>query len=120
MKTFLTTAIYQMGIDASEVDNEVDARNAECTYTIAADFIKLSQSTASKVGGFLGKVTNTDTSGARTYEAQVVFKVMAIGDSGTVYGDKVTAKGESDVDRAAEAALRQVAQMVVNKFSLTR
>jgi hypothetical protein len=120
MKTFLTTAIYQLGVDASEISADTDTRGAGCTYTLATDFTKLTQSTASRVGGFLGKMTNTDTSGARTYEAQVVFKVMGIGDDSTVYSDKVTVKGENDADRAAEAALTQVAQMVVSKFSLTR
>ncbi|MET0753487.1 MAG: hypothetical protein ABWZ66_08945 [Pyrinomonadaceae bacterium] len=113
MQMYLVGKLTGKNVEAVGVSSEADARAANCDYVLSSDFSKLKVSTASKVGGFLGKVTNADTSGAKTYEAQVDFKLISFADGKTVLQNKASNKSESDVDRAAENVLAQEAQSIL-------
>lgn len=113
MQMYLVGKLTGGNVEAVGVSSEADARAAGCDYVLSSDFSRLKVSTASKVGGFLGKVTNTDTSGAKTYEAQVVFKLISLADGKTAFQNKAENKAENDVDRAAENVLAQEAKSVL-------
>ncbi|MBS1796876.1 MAG: hypothetical protein JSS81_23825 [Acidobacteria bacterium] len=112
LQTFLIGRLTAGKIEAVAVGTEADARAAQCDYVLSSDFSKLKQSTASKIGGIFGKVTNTDTSATRNYDAQVDFKLVPLAGGKTI-SDKAANKTEGDVDRAAEAVLALEAQQIL-------
>ncbi len=113
LQSFLIQKLTGGNIEAVAVSSESDARNASCDYVLTSDFSKLKQSTASKVGGIFGKVTNTDTSATRNYDAQVDFKLVSLTDGKTV-SNKAANKTEGNVDRAAESVLTLEAQQILS------
>ena len=73
--------IQQLGsgnIEAVPINSASDARSAGCDYILASSFSRLKQSTAGKIGGFLGKGTNTDTSQSSTWEVQIDFNLTTV------------------------------------------
>ncbi len=113
MQMYLVGKLTGGNVEAVGVTSEADARAANCDYVLSSDFSRLKVSTASKIGGFLGKVTNTDTSGAKTYEAQVDFKLISLADGKNAFQNRASNKSENDVDRAAETVLAQEAQSIL-------
>ena len=113
MQMFLVQQLTGGNIEAVAVASDADAKNADCDYVLTSDFSKLKQSTASKVGGMFGKVTGTDTSATRNYDAQVDFKLMSL-TGGKNVSSKAANKTEPDVDRAAESVLTLEAQQILS------
>jgi hypothetical protein len=113
LQSFLIGKLSEGRVEAISVGSEADARAAGCDYLLSSDFSKLKQSTSSKIGGILGKVTNTDTSAARNYDAQVDFKLISLSTGQQVIQSKAAAKTESNVDRAAEGVLAIEANAVL-------
>ncbi len=114
LQAFLVQKLTTGNVEAVAIASEDDAKNSDCDYLLTSGFSKLKQSTSSRIGGMLGKVTNTDTSASRSYEAQVDFLLVSRKDGKTVSKNKANFKGEADVDRAAENALSQEAAMVLS------
>jgi hypothetical protein len=114
LQAFLIRKLTSGNVEAVSIASEQDARSLNCDYVVTSDFSKLKQSTASKIGGVFGRVTNTDTSSSRNYEAQVDFKVISLKDGRTVSQSKANTKGESGADRAAENVLSQEAVIVLS------
>ena len=115
MQSFLIQKLTGGNIEAVAVSSESDAKSASCDYVLTSDFSKLKQSSASKIGGMFGKVTGTDTSAAKNYDAQVDFKLVALS-GGKNVANKASNKSESNVDRAAEAVLSQEASTILGQI----
>lgn len=113
MQAFLVSKLTGGNIDAVAVASDADARAASCDYILSSDFSKLKQSTASKIGGLFGKVTNTDTSASRTYEAQVDFQLTKLADGKSVLKNKASSKTENNADSAAQSVLSSEATVVL-------
>ncbi len=113
LQSFLVQKLTGGSVEAVAVNSEADAKAASCDYVLSSDFSKLKQSTASKIGGMFGKVTNTDTSSARNYDAQIEYKLVPLS-GGKAVSSKASNKSESDVDRAAEAALSQEVSAILS------
>lgn len=113
LQMFLVQKLTTGNFDAVAVRSEADARAAGCDFLLTSDLSKLKQSTASKIGGMFGKVTNTDTSAARNYDAQVDFRLTSLSNGQTVLQSKASAKSESDSGRAAQGVLAQEAAAVL-------
>lgn len=113
MQMFLVQQLTNGNVEAVPVAAESDARNANCDYVLTSDFSKLKQSAASKIGGMFGKVTGTETSAARNYDAQIDFKLVSLTGGKTV-SNKAANKTESDLDRAAESVLTLEAQQILS------
>lgn len=113
LQGFLVQKLTVGNVEAIAVSSEAGARAANCDYVLTSDISKLKQSTASKIGGVFGKVTNTDTSASRNYEAQVDFKLVMLASGQTIIQNKAASKSESDVDRAAEGVLALEANAVL-------
>lgn len=114
-QTFLVQKLTGGKVEAVGIASESDAKAANCDYVLTSDFSKLHQSTASKIGGMFGKVTGTDTSAAKNYDAQVDFKLVPLSGGKTV-ASKASNKSENNVDRAAEAALSQEASAILSQI----
>lgn len=112
MQSFLVQKLTSGNVEAISIASESDAKSANCDYVLLSDFSKLKQSNASKIGGMFGKVTGTDTSSTRNYDAQVDFKLVSLTDGKTVQ-NKASNKTESDIARAAESVLALEAQQII-------
>lgn len=115
IQIFLIQKLTGKKVKAIAVSSEADAQAAICDYVLTSDFSKLKQSTASKIGGMFGKITNTDASSVRNYGAQIDLKLTPL-NGGKIVQNKSSSKSESDVDRAAEAVLNAAAILqAINK-----
>lgn len=113
MQAFLVSKLTGGNVDAVAVAGEADARAASCDYILSSDFSKLKQSTASKIGGLFGKVTNTDTSASSKYEAEVSFKLIQLATGKQALQNKVSSKTENNADSAAQSVLSSEAAAVL-------
>ena len=112
MQSFLIQKLTNGNVEAISIGSESDAKAASCDYILTSDFSKLKQSTASKIGGMFGKVTGTDTSSAKNYDAQIDFKLVPL-TGGKAVQNKASNKSESNIDRAAESVLALEAQQII-------
>jgi len=113
LQSYLIQKLTSGKVEAVAVGSEIDARAANCDYVLTSDFSKLKQSTASKIGGMFGKITNKDTSATRNYDAQVDFKLTDLTGGKTV-SNKAANKTEGDADRAAESVLALEAEQILS------
>ncbi len=114
LQSFLIERLTGGNIEAVAVGGESDARSSQCDYVLTSDISKLKQSAASKFGGILGKVTNTDTSGSRNFDVQVDFRLVSLADGRTVTQSKAANKSDGSADKAAESVLAIEAQQVLS------
>ena len=105
MQSYLVSKLTSGNTEGFAVTSEAQARAAGCDYILSSDFSKLKQSTASKIGGIFGKVTNTDTSSAQKFETQVDFKLVLLKSGQTILQNKAASKTEGNVVRAVEGVL---------------
>jgi len=113
LQSFLVQRLSVGNVEAVAVGSEAEARAAGCDLLLTSSISKLKQSTAGKIGGFLGKVTNTNT-GAGNFDAQVDFKLVSLAGGQTVIQNKAALKVEGNADRAAEGVLGQEAAAVLS------
>jgi len=100
-------------VEAIPIGTEADAKREDCDYILTSNISKLKESTASKIGGLFGKVTSTDSSASRSFEAQVDFKLMTLADGKAVLQNKASAKVAGDAEVAAQGVLSQEATAVL-------
>ncbi len=113
LQSYLVQQLSVGNVEAVPVENESDAKMAKCDYILTSDFSKLKQSAASKVGGFLGKVTNTDTSAAKSWDVQIDFLLIALPDGRSATKSKTVTKTSGNVDLVAQTALAMEASAVL-------
>ena len=112
MQAFLARQLNAGDVEGVPVGSEADARAASCDFLLSSDISKLKQSTAGKIGGMFGKVTNTGVSG--NYEAEVGFQLTSLTGGQKAVQSKASSKTENNVDRAAESILSQEAAAVIS------
>jgi hypothetical protein len=113
LQSFLIRQLNSANTEAISVGSEAEAKTAGCDFLLTSSFSKLKQSNASKVGGLFGKITNTDTSGAKTFEVQVDFILVSIADGRNVLKNKAANKAGGTADSAAESVLAMEASSVL-------
>ena len=111
MQMYLAQKLTGSNVEGVAVSSEADARASNCDYVLTSDFSKLKQTTAGKIGGMFGKVTNTSVGG--TYDAQVDFRLLSLKSGQVTLQNKAASKSESNVDRAAEGVLNQEASTIL-------
>ena len=111
MQTFLAQKLTTGNVEGVAVGSEADARSAGCDYLLTSDFSKLKQSTAAKIGGMFGKITNTGVNGS--YDTQVDYTLTSLKSGQVKLQNKAVSKTETNVDRAAESVLEIEAGAVV-------
>lgn len=113
LQQFLTQKLTGGNVEAIAVSSEADAKAMNCDYLLSSDISKLKQSTASKIGGMFGKVTNTDTSGTQNFDTQVDFKLTSLASGQSVLQSKAAAKVAGSAETAAQNVLSQEASAVL-------
>lgn len=111
MQSYLARKLNSGNIEGVAVTSEAEARSAGCDYILSSDFSKLKQSTAAKIGGMFGKITNTGVNG--NYDAQVDFKLVSLKSGQVALQNKAASKTETDVNSAAESVLGSEAAAIL-------
>ena len=94
------------------VASEEEGKKLNCTYLLATDFVKFKQ--ASKVGGLLKAIKNTDPSAATSFNIEATLTLTALA-GGTAPGpQKVDGKYEGKTEVAAKRALDDGSRQVLN------
>ena len=112
MQAYLAQQLTSGNVEGVAVTSEADATSSGCDYILTSDFSKLKQSTAGKIGGMFGKVTNTNVAG--NFDAQVDFKLVSLKSGQATLQNKAASKSESNVDKAAEGVLAMEASMIIS------
>jgi len=113
LQSFLARNLTSGNYEGLAVSSESEAKAAGCDYVVTSDLSKLKESTASKFGGILGKVTSTDTSASRRFDVQVDYKLVSLKTGQPVVQNKAAAKFDGTADAAAEKVLSMEAAAVL-------
>jgi hypothetical protein len=113
LQRFLAGRLTTGNYEGVAVSGEAEARAAGCDFMVSTDISKMKQSTASKIGGIFGKVTSTDTSGARNFDAQVDYRLVSLKSGQQVLQNKAAAKFDGSADRAAENVMSMEAMAIL-------
>ncbi len=116
LQAFLAKRLTSGKIEGVVYGSEAEARAAGCDYVLSSNFTKLKQSTAGKVGSIFGKITNTGSSG--NFEAQLEFQLQPLTSGQRGFSNKIIQKNHPDASTAAEAALSDEANSVLNSLKL--
>jgi hypothetical protein len=115
----LIASIMEGSVEAIPLDETVpdaaqaEAKQKQCDYVLFTDVSGLKQSTASKIGGMLGRATGA-SSGAERFEAKLDYTLVPVA-GGAPTQAAAAAKEEGGADVSLNAALRKEAQAVLAK-----
>jgi hypothetical protein len=115
LQSFLVQRLSTGNIDAIAVRSEAEARAAGCDFLLSSDVSRLKLSTASKIGGIFGKVTNSDT-GGKSYDAQVDYSLKSLSSGQSVVQNKAAGKTSGDANTVVKAMLTQEVQTVLSSI----
>ncbi|TAL46479.1 MAG: hypothetical protein EPN92_06150, partial [Chitinophagaceae bacterium] len=103
LQQHMVNTITAGNIEAVAITSEDDARKYNCDYTLATGFSKIKQ--ASKVGGLLKAIKNTDPNAASSYNIEAALTLVKLSDGSTRLQQKVDGKYEGKIDDAAQKAM---------------
>jgi hypothetical protein len=109
----LINSLSSGNVEAVAVNSVEDARSRSCDFVLYTDITKLKQSAANKIGGMFGKVTGTEAIKDK-FELQIDYKLNPVAGNQTTIENKVTQKSEGDAETVVQAALNQVARVILN------
>ena len=101
-------AIYSKA--PSEVTAE--AKQKQCDFVLYTDVTGLKKSSASKVGGFLGRAASVGGLVKDKFESTVEFRLLSVGSDSPQLQSKSNAKEEGDANASVGSALDREAKLV--------
>ncbi|HEY6062833.1 MAG TPA: hypothetical protein VIV35_04445, partial [Chitinophagaceae bacterium] len=110
----MVTSLMDRNIEAIAVSSEEDAKNRNCDYTLASDFIKIKQ--ASKVGGLLKVIKNADPNASSSFNIEAEQTLVKLSDGSTRLQPKINGKFEGKIDDAAGKALDEGCRQVIKEL----
>ncbi len=90
-------------IDAVAVADEAEAKSRDCDMVLSTNFTRVKQ--ASKVGGIIKAIKNTDPNAASSWNIDADLKVTNLGDGSVRTQQSVSGKYNGQPDAAAKLAL---------------
>ncbi len=100
-------------VEAVPIARESDAAALGCDYVVTSEVTKMKQSTGGKIGGFLGKVTNTSIGASSPFEAQVDYVMTKVADGKVVAKNKAAKKADGPAEKAAGSVLEIAAAALI-------
>lgn len=98
-------------IESIAITTEEDAKKYNCDYTLTTEFTRIKQ--ASKVGGLLKAIKNTDPNAATSYNIEATLTLTTVANGSIKTQPKLSGKYEGRVDDAASKALDEGSRMVL-------
>lgn len=114
LQQHMVTSLMDGNIEAVTVSSEEDAKNLNCDYTLASDFIKIKS--ASKVGGLLKAIKNADPNASSSFNIEAAQTLVKLSDGSTRLQPKINGKFEGKIDDAAGKALDEGCRQVLKEL----
>lgn len=111
LQQHLVNALSVGKIQAIAVASEEEARSMNCDYKLSTEFIRFKQ--ASKVGGLIKAIKNTDPSAASSFNIEAAMILVKMADGSTILQPKMDGKYEGRMDEAAKKALDDGSRQVL-------
>jgi hypothetical protein len=102
------------GIEAVAISSEEDAKNLNCDYTLASDFIKIKS--ASKVGGFIKAIKNADPNASSSFNIEAAQTLVKLSDGSIRLQPNMNGKYDGKIDDAAGKALDDGCRQVLKEL----
>ncbi len=114
LQLHMVTSLMDGNIEAIAVSSEEEAKNLNCDYTLASDFIKIKS--ASKVGGILKAIKNADPNASSSFNIEAAQTLVKLSDGSTRLQPKINGKFDGKIDAAAEKALDDGCRQVLKEL----
>ena len=115
LQEHIVTSLMEGNIEAVAIESEEEAKKYNCDYTLASDFIKIKQ--ASKVGGLLKAIKNTDPNAATSFNIEAAQTLTKLSDGSIRLQPKINGKYEGKIDAAAEKALDEGCRKILTELN---
>ncbi len=111
LQQYMVGALNSGNTEAVAITSAEDAKKYSCDYTLTTDFTKIKQ--ASKVGGLLKAIKNTDPNAATAFNIDATLTLTGVSDGVTKIQPAISGKYEGKADDAAEKALNEGARQIL-------
>ncbi len=101
-------------IEAVEIGSEEDAKNYNCDYTLASDFIKIKS--AGKVGGFIKAIKNADPTASSSFNIEAAQTLIKLLDHSIRLQPKINGKFDGKIEEATQKAMQEGCRQVLKEF----
>ena len=105
LQNHLVLVMHGDKIQSIAVKDEAEAREKQCDYVLDTRFTRMKQ--ASKVGGIIKAIKNTDPNAASSWNIDAEMKLTALGDGSVKSVEQVSGKFSGQADAAAKGALTE-------------
>jgi acylphosphatase len=103
LQQHMVNSLMDGKIEAVAVGSEEEAKNLSCDYTLASDFLKIKS--ASKVGGLLKAIKNSDPNAASSFTIEAAQTLVKLSDGSIRLQPKINGKFDGKIEMAAEKAM---------------
>ena len=114
LQQHMVTSLIDGNIEAIAISSEEDAKNYNCDYTLASDFIKIKS--ASKAGGLLKAIKNADPYASSSFTIEAAQALVKLSDGSIRLQPKINGKFEGKIDDAAGKALDEGCRQVLKEL----
>jgi hypothetical protein len=114
LQQHMVSSLMDGNIEAVAIFSEEDAKNYNCDYTLASDFIKIKS--ASKVGGLLKAIKNADPNASSSFNIEAAQTLVKLSDASIRLQPKINGKFDGKIDDAAGKALDEGCRQVLKEL----
>jgi hypothetical protein len=114
LQQHMVSSLMDGNIEAVAISSEEDAKNYNCDYTLASDFIKIKS--ASKVGGLLKAIKNADPNASSSFNIEAAQTLVKLSDASIRLQPKINGKFDGKIDDAAGKALDEGCRQVLKEL----
>jgi hypothetical protein len=101
-------------MDAVAISSPEDAKSKNCTYTLSTDITRVKQ--ASKVGGLIKAIKNTDPNAASSFTIEASQSLLKVSDGSLRLQPRINGKFEGKVEEAAKKGMDEGCQQVIREL----
>ena len=114
LQNHLVTMMMKENVHSIAVTDEADARAKQCDYVLNTNFTRVKQ--ASKVGGLIKAIKNTDPNAANSWNIDADLKLIKLGDGSVKTQQSVSGKFSGQPVEASKQALTEGGMKVMKSF----
>ena len=115
LQNYMVNSISSGNIRAVAVSSPEDAKSKNCTYTLSTEITKVKQ--ASKVGGLLKAIKNTDPNAASSFNIEASQTLIKVADGSLRLQPKLNGKYEGKMEEAVKKGMEEGCRQVVSELN---
>lgn len=102
-------------MDAVAISSPEDAKSKNCTYTLSTDITRVKQ--ASKVGGLIKAIKNTDPNAASSFTIEASQSLLKVSDGSVRLKPRINGKFEGKAEDAAKKGMDEGCRQVIQELN---